>query len=445
MKSLFCLILAFNFYALGLAQGVLISDTPGQPNPDAMLEVRSTNGGLLLPRLTQTQRDAIVNPTAGLTIYNLSSSCVDTYFPGGWRAVKCNCQSYPNPSFTISPSPASINSTVSFAATSGAQNYQWTFQGGTPATGSGQNATANYAQAGTYQVHLVVTDAQGCSDSSSQSLVVSACPPSGSQTFSFTGAAQSFVVPACVTSIQITARGAQGANGVGQDFGVGGPGGTSIGDLSVTPGETLHVYVGGQNGWNGGGNGTSNSGNGGGASDVRQGGQSLNDRVIVAGGGGGGGGDTYNDVNSYGGDGGHGGGQGTAGGANSGSCCGGTPGNAAWSLGGGRPGQSHNCWTTPGFCGGGGSAGGNSGGGQPATGATNPGTAGTFGQGGNGGNHSSYGDGGGGGGGWYGGAGGSSEGNGGGGGGGSAYIGGVSNGQVSPGNRQGNGEVIISW
>ena len=91
--------------------------------------------------------------------------------------------------------------------------------------------------------------------------------------------------------------GAQGGNAaIG---GAGGLGGSATGTLAVTPGQVLNIYVGGQNGYNGGGTGAangntvlgqpsaSNAPNGGGASDVRVGGTALTDRVIVAGGGGG--------------------------------------------------------------------------------------------------------------------------------------------------------------
>lgn len=114
-------------------------------------------------------------------------------------------------------------------------------------------------------------------------------------TFNATGASQSFVVPAGVTSVQIDAAGAQGYNG--------GLGGRATGTLAVVPGQTLQINVGGQGvrasdgavsggGFNGGGNGRSRDslnggGGGGGGSDVRQGGVALTDRKIVAGGGGG--------------------------------------------------------------------------------------------------------------------------------------------------------------
>lgn len=42
------------------------------PSPSAMLEVKSTSKGLLIPRLTTAQRDAISSPERGLIIYNSS-------------------------------------------------------------------------------------------------------------------------------------------------------------------------------------------------------------------------------------------------------------------------------------------------------------------------------------------------------------------------------------
>ncbi|MBR0073620.1 MAG: hypothetical protein IJP95_07260, partial [Bacteroidales bacterium] len=122
-------------------------------------------------------------------------------------------------------------------------------------------------------------------------------------TFAYTGAVQSYTVPAGVDSVLLQVWGAQGGDGGPTNYG--GKGGYSHGIMRVTAGDVLYVYVGGQGqgtssttsgtgltngGWNGGGNGyqsgTARSA-GGGASDIRVGGQTLNHRVIVAGGGGG--------------------------------------------------------------------------------------------------------------------------------------------------------------
>ena len=126
-------------------------------------------------------------------------------------------------------------------------------------------------------------------------------------TFDYTGAVQTFVVPAGVTEVVVDCIAASGGDSDGPG-GTGAPhepglGGRVETTLTVTPGSTLNIYVGGVgetaaipvpgvggfNGGGDGGNGYDNygGGGGGGASDIRVGGTALTDRVVVAGGGGG--------------------------------------------------------------------------------------------------------------------------------------------------------------
>ena len=81
---------------------------------------------------------------------------------------------------------------------------------------------------------------------------VDACAPLGSQTFTYTGSEQTFVVPAGVTSISVDAYGAQGGtNSPATNINFGG---RVQADLPVTPGTTIFIYVGEQpNGLTGGG------------------------------------------------------------------------------------------------------------------------------------------------------------------------------------------------
>jgi hypothetical protein len=254
--------------------------------------------------------------------------------------------------------------------------------------------------------------------------------------FGFTGGMQTFTVPAGVNMIHVECRAAQGQGGSA------GLGGIAAGDLMVNEGQIINVFVGGQNGYNGGGTGAPNR-NGGGASDIRIDGISLADRVLVAGGGGGAGGA------GIGGAGGGGAVCAEGAGGQGGVCqgCGpyaGSGGDGTCTVGG-NGGISNG-----GFTSGGGGAGLTAGGsGSSGGGYGNAGTAGTLGQGGNFGFNAQYGicnSGAGGGGGYYGG-GGSADGQcaAGGGGGGSSYIGGVLNGSVTAGVQSGNGLVIISW
>ena len=44
------------------------------PNASAILDVTSTSKGLLLPRMTTSQRDAVASPASGLMIFNTTTN-----------------------------------------------------------------------------------------------------------------------------------------------------------------------------------------------------------------------------------------------------------------------------------------------------------------------------------------------------------------------------------
>lgn len=281
---------------------------------------------------------------------------------------------------------------------------------------------------------------------------------SGSQTFKYTGAAQHFEVPSGVTELTVVVRGGGTPSGHFPSSGpyyTGSNGGLVQAEIPVKSGERLSIFVGGHGalgvkgaggagGFNGGGAGgdgiqyssylVDGGVGGGGASDIREGGDLLKDRVVVAGGGGGAGiGAGYLFSTGYGGPGG-----GKIGG----------PGGSPFS---GNP-----------------SGYGGLGGTQKAGGAGGPGAhrsgfppgvsgdPGKRGRGGLGGSNPPYGGGGGGGGGsgYYGGGGGGSGsmatsgiGSGGGGGGGSSFIerGAMHGKNIQGGGTPGNGKIVISW
>ncbi len=68
------------------AQSVGINSTGSAPHPSAMLDIQSTNKGLLIPRLTTAQRLAISSPAAGLMVYDTNLSQL-FYYAGSWQAV----------------------------------------------------------------------------------------------------------------------------------------------------------------------------------------------------------------------------------------------------------------------------------------------------------------------------------------------------------------------
>lgn len=135
------------------------------------------------------------------------------------------------------------------------------------------------------------------------SVLLGLMPAAKAQTYNYTGAVQTYTVPAGVAQLSVDMQGAEGGNS-SYGYGPAGYGGRVQCVLAVTPGQVLNIYVGGAaptsssvccvvtspGGWNGGGNGQYYySAGGGGASDIRVGGNALSNRVVVAGGGGGGG------------------------------------------------------------------------------------------------------------------------------------------------------------
>jgi len=84
--------------------------------------------------------------------------------------------SIPTASFTASPSSGGTPLTVAFNAAASSDpdgtivSYEWSFGDG--ATGSGATVTHSYLTQGTYTAALTVTDDEGLTDTSSQTIVV---------------------------------------------------------------------------------------------------------------------------------------------------------------------------------------------------------------------------------------------------------------------------------
>jgi hypothetical protein len=58
------------------------------PNPSALLDMVSTSKGILVPRMTKVQRDAIASPATGLLIYQTNVNPGFFYFNGTtWTAI----------------------------------------------------------------------------------------------------------------------------------------------------------------------------------------------------------------------------------------------------------------------------------------------------------------------------------------------------------------------
>jgi len=80
--SLTCWFLLNNMTSF--AQGVAINGSGAAPDSSAILDVSSTTQGFLLPRMSTAQRDAIINPALGLTIFNTTVNCLQWWDGAVW-------------------------------------------------------------------------------------------------------------------------------------------------------------------------------------------------------------------------------------------------------------------------------------------------------------------------------------------------------------------------
>jgi hypothetical protein len=84
-------IIFLTVYALtSLGQSIGINATGAAPNNSAFLDISSTEQGILIPRLTDVQRQAIKDPANGLMIYNLTTNEINFYSGSSWERLTAN-------------------------------------------------------------------------------------------------------------------------------------------------------------------------------------------------------------------------------------------------------------------------------------------------------------------------------------------------------------------
>lgn len=68
------------------AQNVGINDDNSNPDPNAMLDVKSTSKGVLFPRMTTAQRTVLgsANPTEGMLVYDTDEKAYFFFVGGAW-------------------------------------------------------------------------------------------------------------------------------------------------------------------------------------------------------------------------------------------------------------------------------------------------------------------------------------------------------------------------
>jgi hypothetical protein len=85
MKSCSTILLILIFPFIAFAQSVAINTDGSPPHASAILDIKSINKGVLIPRMTQTQRDGIIAPATGMLIYQIDGAAGFYTFNGiGW-------------------------------------------------------------------------------------------------------------------------------------------------------------------------------------------------------------------------------------------------------------------------------------------------------------------------------------------------------------------------
>lgn len=84
MKNTILFLAALFIVQSCFCQTAAINETGAMPDSSAILDIASTIRGILIPRMSTIQRDAIVRPANGLQIYNTTNNTIDIYRNSKW-------------------------------------------------------------------------------------------------------------------------------------------------------------------------------------------------------------------------------------------------------------------------------------------------------------------------------------------------------------------------
>jgi hypothetical protein len=133
-----------------IAQSVGISNGVITPDTSSILEIRSTSKGVLIPRLTTAQRNAIATPATGLMIFNTTTNAFNYYNSSSWielAASTAMVNSITGTTNRVSIGGTSTNPTVDIASNYAGQTSITTL--GTVSTGTWNGSLISSAFGGT--------------------------------------------------------------------------------------------------------------------------------------------------------------------------------------------------------------------------------------------------------------------------------------------------------
>jgi hypothetical protein len=86
MKKYFNIILLLVFsVSAGWSQNISINTSGNPADASAILDLSSTTSGLLIPRMTTAERNAVVSPATGLIIYNTTTNLINFFDGTVWQ------------------------------------------------------------------------------------------------------------------------------------------------------------------------------------------------------------------------------------------------------------------------------------------------------------------------------------------------------------------------
>jgi len=146
------------------------------PAATSALDITSITKGLLIPRMTTAQRDAIATPATGLQVYNTDCSMLNYWSGTCWISTS---KALPSPG-AISSSGTTVfcagqSRTYTISAVTGASLYTWTVPAGTTIN-SGQGTTSIAATFGNISGSVCVDASNSCETSPPRCISVSVDP-----------------------------------------------------------------------------------------------------------------------------------------------------------------------------------------------------------------------------------------------------------------------------
>jgi len=188
MKNIFTFLAAVLFTATTFAQVGINTETA---DPSAALDIVSTTGGLLVPRMTNVERQAISNPAAGLQVFVTDFDGGSFMFYNGtkWGTLSFT-KTIPDAPTTVTATGGNAQATVSFTAPSsngGSEITSYT------ATSSPDDISATVTQAGSGDITVT-----GLTNDTSYAFTVTATNAIGT---SVASAASNSVTPSSAPAI----------------------------------------------------------------------------------------------------------------------------------------------------------------------------------------------------------------------------------------------------